>query len=247
MTKQSFWMTALIAGLGQVLFCLPSAADEKPKTEAEQKIAKSLEKIVFKPHDVGAPEVTDAGGVRGISAPPKLSVLAPERLSLSLSPSPTLYWYASKGSATPVRFTLLSDDPNVVDPVLEVDLGAHAGPGIYAVPLAHYGVRLDGQSLYSWSVSVASTDDALSAKPVSQTWLEHSPSADIASSLLFSSPFEQVVKLAGEGYWYDAINVVSQQIEAGDRSVPWREIRARLLDQIGLQQIAVFDRQSAGQ
>ena len=106
MKKESFWIAALVAGLGQAVFSLPAMAEEKQKSETEQKIEESLEKVIFVPHDVGAPKVTEAGGVRGIGSAAKLQVLAPERLTLSLSPSPTLYWYVSKPTESPVRFTL---------------------------------------------------------------------------------------------------------------------------------------------
>lgn len=243
MKKKTFCITAaLMAGLGQAALSLPAIAEEKSKTETEKKIEESLEKVVFVPHDVGAPKVTDAGGVRGIGSAPKLLVLAPERLSLSLSPSPTLYWYVSKDTETPVRFTLLSDDPNIVDPILEVDLGTRTGPAIYSIPLAQYGVRLASKRQYSWSVAVSTQDGAYSEEPVAQTWLEHSPSAELDPFLATSSPFDQTVEFANNGYWYDAINMVSRQIEAGDPSMPWREIRARLLDQAELKLAAKFDR-----
>jgi len=242
MKKETFWAAALTAVLSQAAIGLPAMAEEKPKAETEKKIEESLEKVVFVPHDVGAPKVTDAGGVRGIGSAPKLLVLAPERLSLSLSPSPTLYWYVSKATETPVRFTLLSDDPNIVDPILEVDLGARSGPGIYSIPLAQYGVRLASKRRYSWSVAVSSKDGSFSEEPVAQTWLEHSPSATLDPFLATSSPFDQTVEFANNGYWYDAINMVSRQIETGDQSVPWREIRAHLLDQAALKLAAKFDR-----
>ncbi|MGI9450758.1 MAG: DUF928 domain-containing protein [Geminicoccaceae bacterium] len=245
MKKENFWIAALVAGLGQAALSLPAVADEQPKSESEQKIAESLEKIVFVPHDVGAPKVTEAGGVRGIGSAAKLQVLAPERLTLSLSPSPTLYWYVSKPTEAPVHFTLLSDDPNIAEPILDVDLGARSGPAIYSIPLAQYGVRLASKRQYSWSVTVSSEDGTLPEEPVSQTWLEHTPSAELDPFLATSSPFDQTVEFAANGYWYDAINMASRQIEAGDQSMPWREIRARLLDDAKLELAAKFDRQQS--
>ena len=247
MTRQRFWAAALLTGFAQGVLCLPLMADEVKKQESEQKIIESLEKIVFVPHDVGAPEVTDAGGVRGISTAPKLLGLAPERLARSLSPSPTIYWYVSKGTETPVRFTLFAEGSDAANPLLDIDLGAHAEPGIYAVPLADYGVQLEGMRRYSWSLDLVSAEGGSSGEPVVQTWLEHSPSADIVAFLETNPPFEQTALLAGEGYWYDALDVVSEQIEAGDQSVPWREVRAHLLDQVGLKQVAIFDRQQTAQ
>lgn len=242
MTKQGFWIVVLIAGLGQAFLCTALVADEKPKEQSEKAISKTLEKIVFIPHDVGAPDVTDAGGVRGISALPKLLVLAPENASRSHSASPKLYWYMSKGTEIPVRFTLIADDPNVIDPILDIDLGIYSEAGIYAVPLASYGISLKDDHRYSWSVALSSANGALAGGPIAQTWLEHNQSSEVDAILATRSPLDQVTHLAGKGYWYDAVDIVSQQIDAGDRSSPWHEIRAHLFDQVGLKQAAAFDR-----
>lgn len=247
MTRQVLWIATLMAGFGQAVLGPPLLADETQSGQSEQDIQQSLEKIVFVPHDVDAPKVTDAGGVRGIASAPKLLVLAPERLSLSRSPTPTLYWYMSKGTETPVRFTLLADDPLIVNPLLEIELGTFAGPGIYSVSLAQHNIRLKEKHRYSWSVTVSSEDSAATEDPVAQTWLEHSLSATLDPFLATSSPLNQTAELAEKGYWYDAINVVSHQIEAGNQSTPWREVRARLLDQVGLQHAAVFDRRQNDQ
>jgi len=52
----------------------------------------------------------------------------------------------------------------------------------------------------------------------------------------------RVEALAAAGYWYDAIDVLARQMAANDPSQPWHELRAHLLDQVGLQQVAAFDR-----
>jgi hypothetical protein len=223
-------------------------AEDEPKTEAEQseqKISDSLEKIIFVPHDVGAPEVTDAGGVRSIAQAPKLLGLAPDSVARSLSPSPTLYWYLSKDTETPVRFTLQTDTPHSA-PLLELDLGAPAGPEIYAIALADHGVQLESKRRYDWSLSISSADGASAGESIAQASLEHSPSSELGSTLEAISPFDQTVRLARAGYWYDACDVVSRQIEDGEQSLPWHRIRARLLDQVGLKEAATFDRRQMG-
>ena len=46
---------------------------------------------------------------------------------------------------------------------------------------------------------------------------------------------------------YDAIDLLSQQIAAGDPSAPWREHRAALLEQVGLAEAAAHDRAAGAQ
>jgi hypothetical protein len=228
---------------------VPSWAEgesKDPKAITEQKIAKDLEKVVYVPHDTTAPRVTDVAGVRGVLTAPELLVLAPERLARTLSAEPTLYWYISERTELPVRFTLLADDPTLIDPLLEIELGTYDEPGIHAISLADHGVLLEHDRRYSWSVAISAANDGFSREPVAQTVLEHHISPKISSAVEATSPFDQAVRLAAEGYWYDAIDVVSKRIEAGDRSVSWREIRAHLLNQGGLDQAAGFDHEEVG-
>lgn len=242
MMTQRFWIAALLAGFGQAVLSLPSMADEQPKEETDKAaIEKALEKIVFIPHDVGAPEVTDAGGVRSISTLPNLVLLAPTTLSLSLSDAPMLYWYLPKNTDAPVRFTLLHEDPSITDPILDIDLGLYPSAGIYAVPLENYGIVLEDNQRYAWSVALSPADGNVRST-VAQSWFEHSPSANIVDFMGTMSPLDQITYLASKGYWYDAIETVSARIQADDRSASWYEIRAHLLDQVGLKQAAAFDR-----
>lgn len=242
MIRERFWTTLLIAGLAQAIVSPPLIADETAENASEQDIKEKLEKVVFVSHDVGAPKVTETGGVRGISTAPRLFVLAPAQVARSLSPSPTLYYYVSKASEAPVHFVLLADEPSALDPILNVKLGAPAKPGIYGIALADHDVRLEPEQRYSWSVAMRSAGDPSSGRPIAQTWLEHLPPAETNAFSALDTPLDQTVQLAGQGYWYDAIEIVSRQIEAGERSLPWREVRARLLDQVGLRQVALYDR-----
>lgn len=248
MMNKRFYLATLLLGLGQAVICPPLvAAEEESKQVSEKDIKASLEKIVFVPHDVGAPEATDSGGVRGITPDaPKFHVLAPERLSLSLSSSPTLYWYLTGATSDPVRFQLIKDGPSAFDPVLDVSLGAFANQGIYAIALSEFGVRLEAGQRYTWSVGLATSSNTDLARPVASTLLEHFPSSDVQSLLISNSPLDQTAELAQSGYWFDAIDVISRQIETGERTVPWHEVRAHLLDQVGLDKIAAYDRLQAG-
>ncbi len=242
MIRERFLTTLLIAGLAQAIVSPALMADEAAEQTSEQAIKEKLEKVVFVSHDVGAPKVTETGGVRGILTAPKLFVLAPDHAARSLSPSPTLYYYVSKATEAPVQFMLLADEPRAATPILTVELDAPAEPGIYAVALADHDVSLEAGHRYAWSVAMPSAGDPSSGRPIAQTLLEHLPPPDLNAFSPSGAPFDQTVALAGQGYWYDALEIVSRQIEAGERSLPWRDVRARLLDQVGLRQIALYDR-----
>jgi|GEM_PF-6688065 len=212
-------------------------------TEAsEEKIAKSLKKLIFVPHDSGAPEVTDAGGVRTAGVLPNVELLAPDRMARSLTPSPTLYWHISKTAPCPVRFTLLADDVTVIDPLLELDIEGVDQKGIYGISLEEHGLELEQGRRYVWSIAVSSEGESFGSDRVAQTVMQHSTAPDLIAVLDAKAPEHRAVRLAADGYWYDAVDVLSKQIEKSS-NIEWQAARARLLDQAGLLQAARFDLQ----
>ena len=113
--------------------------------------------------------------------------------------------------------------------------------------LSDFGVRLEENQRYFWSVTASPPGQNYGLIPGARTWIEYAPSADIQSLLTSISPFDQTVRLARTGYWFDAIDVVSRQIDKSEQEGAWRQIRARLLDQVGLEKVALFDRLQAAQ
>ncbi|MEM7041413.1 MAG: DUF928 domain-containing protein [Pseudomonadota bacterium] len=211
---------------------------------SEEEIAESLKKLVFVPHDSGAPQVTDAGGVRAVSVLPNVELLAPERMARTLSPTPTLYWHISKAAEHAVRFTLLADDPAAIDPLLEFEIDGVDKEGIYGVDLLDHGVTLTSGERYIWSVAVSTDSGNYGSDLVAQTVMEHAAAPALADILDGIRPEERAVRLAGEGYWYDAVDVLSARIE-DDEGGPWQTARAHLLDEAGLLQAARYDWQGA--
>ena len=243
--EKSILMSVLIALSALVTSDLH--AEEKAKegqtadAPSEQKIADSLKKLVFVPHDAGAPEVTDAGGVRSITTMPKVELLAPERMARTLSPTPTLYWHMSAAATGPIRFTLLAEDPTVFDPLLEFEIDGIDRKGIFGVSLRDHGFALQDGQRYIWSIAVSHEGSSFGSDVVAQTMLEHAAAPGLAQALDGKRPDERAIRLAAEGYWYDAIDTLSVQI-GGSSPTPWQSARAELLDQAGLFQAATFDR-----
>lgn len=217
-----------------------AAASDAP-APSEQEIADSLKKLVFVPHDTGAPAVTDAGGVRAVSVLPKVELLAPDRMARTLSATPTLYWHISKATSGPVRFTLLEDDATVIDPLLELDLGPVDQEGIYGVSLDDHGLTLESGKRYIWSIALSAGNDSYSSDLVAQTVMEHDAAPDLAKALENAPPDSRALRLAAEGFWYDTVDVISDQI-ASSSTKTWQTARANLLTQAGLLQAARFDR-----
>jgi hypothetical protein len=127
-------------------------------------------------------------------------------------------------------------------PLVRIQLRAPLRPGIYRSTLADYGVHLESRVPYRWIVAVPHPNDRSQAI-VSSGVIQHieRPAAlhtRIARAYKTRLPYIY----AEAGYWYDAVEAVSQLIEAAPDDASLRQLRAALSEQVGLQAAADYDR-----
>ena len=90
---------------------------------------------------------------------------------------------------------------------------------MYATSLAKHGVRLEPGRRYEWSVALEVNPEAYSEEPVAKT-IFATAEADptLLPKLAGAPPLARIEALAAAGYWYDALELLAQQIAADDRS-----------------------------
>jgi hypothetical protein len=139
------------------------------------------------------------------------------------------------------RTQLTISAPRRALPLLETDIPAPRGPGLYAVRLADLRVRLDENTLYTWSISVI-TDPRERANDIvaSASLLRTVPDSGLDGVIRAAPPQRRVAVLAQAGLWYDAVAAASETKDQ-DRHAALDS----LLDQVGLTEAARYDRQSA--
>ena len=193
---------------------------------------------VYQPPLRGAPATRIGGASRGErDSGLILSVLAPESTGLTSRAQSTLYWYSSKGLAAPLEFTL--NDEHAIKPLVETKVNA-SQPGIHALRLNY---TLKSEVEYQWSIAaVADPNQRASDIIAGGTIKRVQPSATLAAQLKQAGPRELPFLYAREGFWYDAIATLSEQIDAHPADRGLREQRAALLDQVGLTTAAAYDR-----
>ena len=224
-----------------------AVAQQAADPQASATKSSALDTLVYVPHDYDAPEVTEAGGVRAASQAgaelPNLLVLAPPKLAATLSAQPRLYWYLSGPSTAPLRLTLLDFEGTNPEPLLELELDPASAEGVYSASLAEHDVRLEPGRLYEWSVALEVGQEGYSNEAVAKTIMAAKEADPALLAKIADAPaLARVEALAAAGYWYDALDLLAQQIAAEDRSQPWRELRAGLFEQVGLQAVAAFER-----
>lgn len=243
----------LMAAAGTMIISAPQSAETRAQGPAGSapvvvdggaaaQLAQTDKPVVYRPPLRGAPTRRVGGATRGDERwDLVLAVLAPEQTALTADASPDLYWYLSKADSRPAVFALIRDDR--IEPVVEVTLTGRPAGGIAKVALADIGVQLEPGVLYEWSVALVTDPDARSKDVVSSaTLLRREPNADLRHDVEDADLSAKAALYAGAGYWYDAIGALSTGVAQGHDTSTFRAIRADLLDQVGLQDAAAFDR-----
>jgi hypothetical protein len=154
---------------------------------------------------------------------------------------PALYWYLSKATTYPVEVTLV--EPQNPKPLLDLHLPPPTAPGIQRVRLEEHGVHLATGVLYQWFVALVRNPNQRSEDLVTGGTIERIPMPEVLRDAL-AQPSQAVwTRLYAEaGIWYDAIAAVSALIEAAPQDTALRQQRAGLLEQVGLLEVAAYDR-----
>lgn len=185
---------------------------------------------VYNPPLRGAPNSRVSGGSRGPeNSGLDLIVLAPENTGLTSRAQPTLYWYSSKGLSVPLEFIL--NDKHSVKPLVELKVTAPR-PGIHALRL-NYTPKPEVE--YEWSIAAVPDPNQRSHDTIARGTLKRVQlSAMLANQLNRASNRELPSLYAQEGFWYDALATLSEQIDANPTDHGLQEQRTALLAQVKL-------------
>ncbi len=199
-------------------------------------------KPVYRPPLRGAPTRRVGGATRSIGDEDIfVTVLAPKSTGLTSRESPMLYWFVSRVPTGQVEFVLIRHDR--IEPVAKLTLATPAAGGIAKVSLAEIGVRLEPGVTYEWSIALVKDPLNRSSDIVtSGTLLRIAPDGALHSRLKAADEEGKFALYGEAGYWYDAIELVSNAISGTSAAEHWRALRASFLEQVGLGKVADYDR-----
>jgi hypothetical protein len=183
----------------------------------------------YRPPRRGSPRARVGGGLRGSRALPTPLALAPDHVGHTVFAQPSLFWYidGSPGRAKQFVFTLMDEDG--IDPLVEARLAAPERSGIWRIRLADYGARLAPGAEYQWSVALIA-DPAHRAKDIVSSGYIRRVAAP--EKLELGQP--GVGTYADLGLWYDALESISDAIDAAPADPVLRGQRNALLRQAKL-------------
>ncbi len=224
----------------------PTPTDTPPLPGTDSSLTKATVHVrqtpLYEPPRRGAPSVRVGGGSRGLAGRTfTLSVLAPEHTGWTTQEQPTLYWYASEPVPTSVQLTIIEED--AIQPLLELNLNPPMKPTIQALSLEGQDIHLQPDREYQWFVAVVNNPEQRSNDIVAGGVITRVvPSDPVRAKLREAGKAELPQIYAEAGLWYDAIEAISERINAKPDDRQLREQRASLLEQVGLPEVAAYDR-----
>ena len=208
----------------------------------DKQVASSRQEPLYRPPQRGAPGGRVGGGTRGPSmAFPLLWALVPDHVGLSTEAQPQLVWYLSQATAYPLEFTVI--DETGVTPILEKRLASPAEAGIHIIRLADYDLKLEKGKTYQWFVSLISDAEHRSADLIAGGMIQvNEVPASLGEEVRKANPVDAARLWARAGFWYDAMGVISTNIQTNPSDPEMHNLRASLLEEVDLDTPAQMDR-----
>jgi len=200
---------------------------------------------LYVPQSGELPGVRVGSEMRSVGAGlPTVLAVAPSHVGLTAEASPTLYWFLSEDSNVPAQFSL--SDPDAIDPILEFDIPAPIEAGLHAVRLSERGVVLQPGTQYRWFVSLVPDAARRSRDVIAGGAIDRiQPGEKLRAELEAADPAELGHVYARNGLWYDSLGFLSGWIEQYPQEPRLRAQRAALLEQVGLEEAAAWERRAA--
>jgi hypothetical protein len=238
-------MKTNIHGYGKLLWVLAALLSGQPGAQVafsqntgQKTMASPASGVKFRPPTTGAPSVRVTGGSRGSGdTATTLDVLAPDDIGVTTQEQPSLFWFQSKPAEAKFELTLLQE--NQAKPLVQVMVERSTKAGIQRLKLSDHGVKLTVGVEYQWVVALITDPDNRSSDLVASGVIKRvEPTADLKGKMAKATPANLPSVYAEEGIWYDALSVLSDQIEAHPDDKALRDTRADLLRQVGLKAAA---------
>jgi hypothetical protein len=175
----------------------------------------------------------DGGARGGKDGEPVLVVLAPaDHIGVTTKKAPCLFWYVSPTTAFPVEFVL--EDNRLARPLLEAQLRHPVQPGIQKVCLEDYSLTLEPGVQYRWHISLIVDAESRSKDIHAMGMIERMGFVECSALGLpctWSCDKKAVYQYAEAGLWYDALECISELIDASPEDRSLSMIRDGLLGQ----------------
>lgn len=213
--------------------------EDKPKEGESKKPARAL---VYIPPLRGSPGGRVGGGARGVNdEATTIYPMAPDHVGLTIREQPNIYWFIPKSTSYPIELTII--ESNAIEPLIERRIEALKKIGMQCIQLKEYGIRLQKGIVYKWFVAIVPDSDKRSKDILAGGMIECIDEPGGLRQKLNETKKDGAPYVYAEaGLWYDALDAISKLIDASPNNTSIREQRASLLVQVGLEEVAEFER-----
>ena len=234
MTRLQRGLMGYIGFFASVCFFVAGAAAQGARSDAEIV-------PVYKPPLRGAPSSRVGGGSRAIGTEmPRIYVMAPVDIGFTTKGKPDLYWFVSGTTPAKVLLTVFVDDP--AKPVLEQNLVGVSAPGPQRVKLSTFSLELQPKVEYRWRITLIDESGDRTARALAGGAIQRVDAwPSLLARLKNTDKASHASVFAEEGLWYDAIELISESIDAAPGNLSVRKQRAGLLSQVGLTEASNHD------
>ncbi len=200
--------------------------------------ARMPSKLFYKPPpDAGNIPTRVSGGARGGGIDLSLLALVPDHAALTTKAQPSLFWFQSKAAKAKLELTLV--EPRKAKPLLALTSELANKAGIQRVKLADHKVELQPDVIYEWSVAIVPDAKNRSKDVVAKGVIKRIKTPDaVAMSVDKADDVGRAAIYAENGIWYDALEAITNAIEAHPNDGSLREQRDSLLKQAGVPEAA---------
>ena len=168
--------------------------------------------VLYKPPaaiGASAPKTRVGGGTRGGSTLFAVQVFAPGRSGKTVTSQPTLYWYVSGPPSRRIEVSLV--DPELIEPVLELQLDGPNRQSLRWLSLKEHGVQLEAGKEYEWYVAVVTDEQRRSADVVAGATVVYVPPLAQVVRAIAGAPAAHHARIYAQwGLWYDAFHATSR-------------------------------------
>lgn len=201
-------------------------------------------KPLYIPPKKYAPRARVGGELRGTTdgSDPDIAALVPDHVALTAKKTPSLNWYLSKPTKHEIRFTFV--DSRIIKPMYEAPISTPREAGIYTINLKDLGLNLESDVQYRWYISMVGDPLSPSTDKVAGGVIERCDLSACFDPILTCDNQQNVLDNARRGFWYDAMSCLCSLIDKNPGDPGLRRIRAHLLKDVGLHEVAEWDLRS---
>lgn len=221
----------------------PPASGTNVPEKTKEPASGARKRLVYVPPKAASADTRvdgDGGSRSGGKILPPVYVLTPHHTGLTTQAQPSLFWYQRSPAGAPVELTLI--EPKNSKPLLRVGAGEASQSGIHRLVLGKHKITLAPGVTYKWTVALVPDRANRSQDVVASGTIQRvTPDAPFAAELAQADGLQKAALYAGKGFWYDALEVVTNEIDAAPKDKSLRQQRARLLEQAGLKEAAASE------